>query len=234
MPAANSAAVLVLCGTLAGPGRAGRRRSTAFQPADSLPVTWLAPADRLGAAVEAGGGNDIVLQVPAEAFATRHGLRSLLARGREAVPALEAIAVDQSAAMAHRDLLVDEGVRIVLVDRLAGDARGSRRPAPAGWRCRNAAWSLWEVEIDPPRPPGLWAALGMRRGPRVRRGGLSVQITAGLGPAGDLHPRLDRLLAWARRLADRGDATAVSLSGLLARLSGDDHAALAGSVLRAA
>jgi hypothetical protein len=234
MRVANSPAVLVICGTVDGPGSLGRRQAIGLQHAGALPVTWLAAVDRLGAVAEAAGPHHVALQVPTEAFATRQALRSLLARGREAVPGLSAIAMDQSAAITHRDLLVEEGVRVVLVDRLVGGTRGSRRPAPVGWRCRNAAWSLWEVEIDAPRSPGPLAALGLGRGPRVRRGGLSVVSTSGIGPAGDLHPRLQRLVAWARRLAERGVATAVSLSGLVARLGGEDHTALAGSVLRAA
>lgn len=234
MRAVNSPAVLVICGTVAEAGMPGRRQAVALRQAGPLPVTWLAAVDRLGVVAEAAGPQEVAVRVPADAFETRQGLRSLLARSREAVPGLSAVAIDQSAAIAHRDLLVDEGVRVVLVDSLTEGNRGSRRPAPVGWRCRNAAWSLWEVEIDAPRPAGPLALLGLGRGPRVRRGGLSVVSAEGIGPAGDLHPRLQRLVAWARRLTDRGDATVVSLSGLLARLGGDDHAALAGSVLRAA
>ena len=70
--------------------------------------------------------------------------------------------------------------------------------------------------------------------PRVCRGGLAVLSTEGIGSTGAMHPRLQRLITWAKRLSDRGEATAVGLSGLVPRLTGEDQAVLAGSVLRAA
>ena len=239
MSEAYQPALIVICGTVPeGPSWSRRAGGVAFGET-SVPITWLASPDRLVAVATAMTDSpvchDFAVQIPASGFESRQRLRSLLARCRETVPALAAVAVDQATASVHRDLLVDEGVRVVLVERLAAAGRGSRRPAPAGWRCRNAAWSLWEVEVEPAKPRGPLArlvGLGMR--PRVRRGGLAVLSTEGFGSTGAMHPRLQRLITWAKRLSDRGEAMTVGLSGLMPRLMGEDQAVLAGSVLRAA
>jgi len=137
---------------------------------------------------------------------------------------------------AHRDLLVEEGIRIALVEELAAAGRGSRRPAPTGWRCRNAAWGLWEVEISAGRPRSPLAWLGL--GDRPRRGSLHVLRTEALaeGNGGTvfLASRLERQLAWARRHVDQGRASALSLGGLATRLAGGEPMARDHSILRAA
>jgi hypothetical protein len=205
----------------------------------SIPVTWIANAERISAAAEGIGSNhdhdhELALQVAPAAFASRQRLRAVLARARKAVPALSAIAVRGGGAIDHRPLLVDEGIRVVLVDTLAADGRGSRRPAPAGWRCRNSSWGLWEVELSPASRRGPLSIFGLADRPRVRRGGLAVVATDGQDGHGAVHHRLERLTTWADRLAAKGAAEVVSLSALVARLTSDDQQGLAGSVLRAA
>ena len=238
MSEAYQPALIVICGTVPEGPSWSRRAGGAACGETSVQITWLASPDSLVAVATAMTDSpvchDFAVQIPASGFESRQQLRSLLARCRETVPALAAVAVDQATASVHRDLLVDEGVRVVLVERLAAAGRGSRLPAPAGWRCRNAAWSLWEVEVEPAKPRGPLARLGLGMRPRVCRGGLAVLSTEGIGSTGAMHPRLQRLITWAKRLSDRGEATAVGLSGLVPRLTGEDQAVLAGSVLRAA
>lgn len=238
MSEANRPALIVICGTVPeGPSWSRRVGGAAFGDT-SVPITWLASADRLVAVATAMTDSpvchDFAVQIPASGFESRQQLRSLLARCRETVPALAAVAVDQATASVHRDLLVDEGVRVVIVERLTDAGRGNRRPAPAGWRCRNVAWSLWEVEAEPAKLRGPLARLGLGMRPRVCRGGLAVLSTEGFGSTGAMHPRLQRLITWAKRLSDRGEATPVGISGLVPRLTGEDQAVLTGSVLRAA
>jgi hypothetical protein len=206
----------------------------------AVPVTWLAPWDRLAeAALLASGqpGSAAALELPAAAFASRHRLRTLLARGREAMPDLVTIAVRGGEQLEHRSLLVEEGIRLAVVESLGGTGRGSRRPAPSGWRCRNASWGLWEVELSPPRRDGPLGWLRLSDLPRPRGRSLHVLRTDGFASGnGGAYPapRFERWLAWAGRHVGRGRADAVSLPGLVDRLTGGEQAAADRSVLRAA
>lgn len=123
---------------------------------------------------------------------------------------------------------------MVVVDAFADVGRGCRRPAPAGWPCRNVAWGLWEVQACPPRRAPGWAWLPGLPGPR--RGGLAV---CGAGdtetvPRGTAGRRLERLLDWAERAVARSRAVAITLAELPAILEGRRSAPLAASVLKAA
>lgn len=241
MPGSNAPATLVICAALPKAGRADAAGPRGLLRMPDVPITWLAPWDGLAAAVaiaESQAGCGVALEVPAAAFESRQRLRTLLARGRDVLPGLTAIAVRGPATPEHRSLLVEEGVRVILVESLGSSDRGSRRPAPRGWRCRNAAWGLWEVELAPPPRRGPLAWLGLAGIPRPRRGSLNVLRTEGLaaGNAGStfLSSRLQRWLAWARRHVDRGRAEVLTLPGLAARLAGEEQGVTQRSVLRAA
>ncbi len=234
MPAVKSPTVIVVCGVASGSPKTARHG----HHGGAVPVTWIATAERIGTVASAvgiaRGQHDFVLKLPAAAFESRQRLRRLLAMAREAVPSLAAIAVHGGCDVEHRPLLVEEGVRVVLVDTLAGYGRGSRRPAPAGWRCHNPAWGLWEVEMAPASRRGPLSAFGLSSRPRVRRGGLAVLGTEAWDAQGMPCHRLDRLATWAASKASRDGVEVTTLSGLAARLTGDDQQTLAGSVLRAA
>lgn len=237
MHGSDAPATLVICGTVP---RTTRGEPSALVRRPDLPVTWLAPVDRLAGAaalVDRHAGSAAALELPPAALESRTRLRGLIARGRDALPGLAAVAVQGSMDAEHRGLLVEEGIRIALVDELAAASRGSRRPAPSGWRCRNAAWGLWEVEVSagvPRRSPLAWLGLGGR----PRRGSLHVlrteALTEGNGGTVFLASRLERQLAWARRQVDRGRGIALSLDGLAARLGGGEPVARDHSILRAA
>jgi len=238
MPAGKSPPTIVVCGTMSALPRSARRGAGSPGVDGAVPVTWLVAESELPMATEIlaalSGRHEIALQLPAAAFAARHKLRSVLARGREMIPDLTAIAVRQAAALAHRELLVEEGIRAVLVDSLPAAGRGSRRPAPNGWRCRNTTWGLWEIELAAARRQGPLSRLGLGTLPRVPQGGLGVLATDGWSQTGGVHHRLDRLVSWAGRLAARGRARLLPLSVLVGRLAGEEEPAIAGSVLRAA
>jgi len=237
MPAVKTPTVIVVCGVAAGSPKTPRHGHHG-RSSLPVPVTWIASTERIGAVASAVGAlrgqHDFVLQVPTAAFESRQRLRRLLAMAREAVPSLEAVAVRGGDFVDHRPLLVEEGVRVVLVETLAGYGRSSRRPAPAGWRCHNPAWGLWEVEMAPAARPGPLSIFGLSSRPRVRRGGLAVLGTEAWDAQGLACHRFDRLATWAAAKASRDGVEATTLSGLAARLTGDDQQALAGSVLRAA
>lgn len=167
-------------------------------------------------------GPDVALAIDPRWLAARQTLRRVLVQARHAAPGLEA-AVLRGAALAHHAVLAEEGIRAVLVDAFADVGRGPRRPAPAGWPCRNVAWGLWEVRSCPPRRGRGWGWLpGL---PAPRRGALHAAVAT----AGDR-----RMHDWAARAVARGQAVAVTLAGLPAILEGRATPALAASVLRAA
>jgi hypothetical protein len=238
MPAGKARGLIVVCGQVGAAPKPSRHGGLLGGHAIPVPVTWIVTAERIRAATEtigsARGSHEFALQIPQAAFASRHRLRTLLAMGREALPTLTAIAVRGGEPIEHRAMLVDEGVQVVLVDSLSSDSRGSRRPAPTGWRCRNSSWGLWEIELSPATRRGPLSLFGIGSRPHVPRGGLAVVAADGQDSQGLVHHRLERLATWADRLSTRGTAEVVSLSSLLARLSGDDQQAAAGSVLRAA
>jgi hypothetical protein len=236
MHGSDARATLVICGTVP---RTTRSEPSGLVRGPDLPVTWLAPIDRLAVAAALAarhGGCAAALELPPAALESRSRLRRLLARGRDTLPGLATVVVSGTMGAEHRGLLVEEGIRIALVDTLAETVRGSRRPAPSGWRCRNAAWGLWEVETSAglPRSPLAWLGLGGR----PRRGSLHVLRTEALaeGNGGTvfLASRLERQLAWARRQVEQGRGIALSLDGLAARLMAGEQAARDHSILRAA
>lgn len=237
MHKADPRATIVVCATVSGTA-GGRRGEWPQLDRAGVPVTWVAAWDTLADWAATGRmPESVALDLPLAAIDARQRVRTLLARGREAVPQLDTVAVHSPIDRSHRDLLVDEGVRAVVVDRLDDDGRGSRRPAPKGWRCRNTAWGLWEVEVARAQPRG-WLAWLRRGSPRLRPSSLSTISTDGLMTSSGgrllLHPGLERSLDWAERQVDRGLATATTLRSLVARLAGEERQPLAGSVLRAA
>lgn len=234
----DSATVLITATLPTTPARSSQLELRTDEAA-RVPVTWIATWDRIANVAEAlPDGGDLALELPAAVLDDRQRLRTLLARGREAVPTLGSVAIRGVRPLEHRGLLVEEGIRIALVETLGDTDRGSRRPAPRGWRCRNAAWGLWEVEITPPRRRGLFNPLGIGGRPRPRRRSLHVLRTEGLtiGNAGDIFPatRLARLVSWGSRHVTRGRARAVTLGDLAAVLSGGEPGSHGRSVLRAA
>lgn len=236
MQRSDARATLVICGTVP---RMTRSEPSGLVRGPDLPFTWLAPLDRLAIAAELAvrhGGCAATLELPPAALESRSRLRDVLERGRVMLPDLAAVAVRGSVGPEHRGLLVEEGIRIALVEQLAGPSRGSRRPAPAGWRCRNACWGLWEVEVSGGLPRSPLARLGF--GGRPWRGSLHVlrseALAEGNGGTLFLASRLERQLAWARRQVDRGRACALTLDQLAARLAGGEQTPRDHSVLRAA
>lgn len=235
MLGSKAPATIVICAAVRTTLPTGSERMLRGLP---VVMTWIAPVESIevAAALASGrAGCGVALELEASAFESRQRLRTLLARGREAQPDLVAVAIRGGTPPGHRDVLVEEGIRVALVESLAAAGRGSRRPAPSGWRCRNAAWGLWEVEADRPRGWAGW--FGIDRLTRPRAGTLRVISGEGLaGPRGSpqLAGRLQRWLAWAGRQVARGTAEAASLPRLAARLGGEDQASPIRSVLKAA
>lgn len=218
MAARVSPATVVICAPLG-------RLATPPAGRPGVPVTWVADLDTIVARGDRLDGGSLALAIEPGWLASRQALRAALVRARHAVPGIEA-AVLRDGRLAHHAVFAEEGIRAVVVDDFAAVGRTGRRPAPAGWSCRNVAWGLWEVRTCPPRRMGWSAWLpGL---PAPRAGGLYVASAA--SDAG----LLSRLVDWAARGAGHGRAAAIALGDLPAILEGRRPASLAGSVLAAA
>lgn len=206
-----------------------------------VPVTWIAGADRLAeiaaAAEAAGSAAALAVDIPPAVCGSRQKLRDLLARAMAAAPGLAAAVLRGPTPLANRTLLVERGIGVALVDSFDGGERGSRRPSPRGWPCRNAVWGLWEVLATPHRPRGIAGWLGFTTMPRLKPGGLHVVAGETAGSAssdpGAAVARLDRWVGWAGRRARHG-AVVTTLDRLPDLVGHDARTPLAGSVLRAA
>jgi len=227
---------LVICA--AAPRQPAGRRANWVETARALavPVTWLAGVDDL-AAVAGAGDIDVAIDIPPAACGSRQRLRDLLARGRDLVPDITAVVLRGPTAIEHRVLLAEHGVSVALVDAFSDEGRGSRRPAPRGWACRNVVWGLWEVLVTPARPAGLAGWLGLGGSPRLIPGGLHVlrgESSTGGSTAAFMPPRLQRWITWAVQRRARGGVDVARLSALPRLIAGAGRQPIAGSVLRAA
>ena len=233
-------ATLVVCATLPRPVRSGTCASWLESFARSpVTVTWAADADTLEAVATAAHGRglaapELALAIQPSWLDSRATLRRMVAAARQAVPGLDAAVLRGPRPLAQQSLLAEEGLRVVVVDTFADDARGSRRPAPAGWRCRNPVWGLWEVQVDPPRPAGMVGWLLHGSTPRPRPGTLHVLHAGDVPAERPVSGRLDRWLAWAERRSANGRVRPVTLADLPALLVRGGEAPVSGSVLKAA
>ncbi|MGI9178047.1 MAG: hypothetical protein ACR2IT_09350 [Pirellulales bacterium] len=237
----KQAATVVICAT--APRQPGTARAGAWLDAArglTVPVTWLAGIDSLAEIASQGRskpGIDLALDIPPAACGSKSKLRDLLHRAHDAAADVTAVVLRGPTPLDNRGLLVEHGIGVALVTEFEDDARGSRRPAPRGWPCRNAVWGLWEVQVTPHRPRGIAGWLGMGGMPQPKAGGLHVLRTEGVAVGNNgtafITPRLERWVAWASQRRFGGTVLA-GLSSLPAVISGEGRDAISGSVLRAA
>lgn len=204
---------------------------------DDVPVTWIIPVEQLAAiraascCSRADSAPPIAVDLSTDWPLSRHSLRQALREARRAWPEVEAASILGGAVLDHRDVLVQEGITTLVVDRFDAPGRGTRRPAPRGWACRSLLWGLWEVAIAAGPQGFLSRVAGWCRS--RERGRLAVWH-AGRAPAAIIRPRLERHLARVRRHATAGTVRPIGLSSLPRIIAGADPAVERGSVLRAA
>lgn len=236
MQAAVNPASVVICAELpAGMSVAARAAWGRHAAGRRCPVTWAADPETIAAAGPVAAGDEVALAIAPEWLDSKRTLRERIADVRRDLPGLSAAVLRGPRPLEHHALLAAEGIRVVVVDTFATEPRGSRRPAPAGWACRNPVWGLWEVRAAPRDGHGLW---GWLTGPlsRLRPGSLRV-LQVGrvpMGPSGPVSTRLDRYAAWAERRQVGQRVRVVGLAELATTLARGGESQLAGSVLRAA
>lgn len=232
-------ATLALCATLP---KSFRRGACEAWLADlgraRVPVSWAGDVDTLATVAEAcrdrgGPLPPLALLLDPAWLDARSTLRRMVSAARQAA-GIDTAVLRGPRPLAHAGLLAEEGIRVVVADTLEDSRRGSRRPAPAGWRCRNPVWGLWEVQADPPRKPGVVSWLLHGSMPRARPGSLHV-LQAGRVPAErPVSGRLDRWMAWAERRLAVGRVRAAVPADLPALVGGGGQQPVSGSVLKAA
>ena len=230
-------ATLVLCAMLPQAFPRGARAAWLADVGRArVPVTWAADVDLLGEVGAAAGGATPAMALALEPawLDSRSTLRRMIVAARQAVAGLETAVLRGPRPLSHAAVLAEEGIRVVVVDTPDDSRRGSRRPAPAGWRCRNPVWGLWEVQAEPRREAGLvrWLLHGSM--PRPRPGSLHVLQAGRVAAERPVSGRLDRWMAWAERRMAGGRlrvATPDELPDLVAR---GGQAPVSGSVLKAA
>ena len=190
-------------------------------------VTWAADAHTL-ATLSPEAPGDWALALDGAATASRRDLRAALALASRLPVAIEAVVGGPGVHLAHRDVLVDAGIRIAAVDRFDDAGRGSRRPPPDGWPCRSVVWGLWEAESTPPAGSGI--ARWLPWGGRPASGSLAL-TTVDLDPDARISGAvLGKALG---RFHDRRGVRIARL-GDLPTLLGGDGPSRSESVLRAA
>jgi hypothetical protein len=221
------------------PDTSAREAATwiAARRSGDVPVTWAIPVEMLAALREAGvhaaahPAPPIAVDLSATRPLSRPAIRQAVRAARRAWPEIESAAILGDVALDDRDVLVQEGITTVLVDRFDTPTRGSRRPAPRGWACRSQLWGLWEVAIDP-GPRSL--ATRVAGWCRPRDHGRLLVWHPGQAPAAVLRTRLERHVARVRRHTLAGKVRSIGLPDLPSIITGSDASAVRGSVLRAA
>lgn len=226
-------ATLVVCATLPPPASSGGLavRLAAVGRSAGV-VTWAADIRTLAAvaAERRGDGRpNLAVAIDPDWLDSRSMLRRMIVEARQAVPGLEAAVLRGPRPLALHGLLADEGIRVVAVETPGTADRGSRRPAPQGWRCRNPVWGLWEARIDEPRQRGFFGGLLRPVLSAPRAGGLQV-LHAGDASAA----RLDRWLAWASGRQAAGRLRLASLAELPRLITAGGRQPVSGSILKAA
>lgn len=192
-------------------------------------VTWSMTPTTLVRLSPTPSPEPVTLSLDAATASSRRELRQSIGVFRRVQGAVEAVTFPAQTAVSHRDVLVEEGIHVAGSDIFDDAGRGSRRPAPPGWRCRSALWGLWEVATSRRGKGGFarWLPWGGRMAP----GSLTIETV-------DLDADPVVAAASLARVVERhggatGEVRAVTLGGL-AGILGPETVSGGGSVLRAA
>jgi len=195
-------------------------------------MTWVAELADLPRVSRSAGPEAVALALAPDWLSSRQLLREAFAQLRADGGQIDAVSARGPLPLEHRDLFVAAGIRTVVVEEFTGPAKGSRRPAPAGWPCRSVVWGLWEVRASAATPASLpERLLPWRSRACVPAGGLAVVYADATADAGSAH--LECLLAWHRRQGKPDGMQGASLATIPSLLGGAQQGATQ-SVLKAA
>jgi hypothetical protein len=194
-------------------------------------ISWYGSLHQLGAWPHSEQPSAILID-PATA-SSRRELRGVLRAARQAVPQLRAAVIEREMGVPQPDLLVEEGIAVVLTSRFSVAGR-PRRPAPAGWPCRSVQWGLWELLRYNPTAKS-WRAKFFQQSaiPRLSPGALAAIDAA--TPTGSFESRrLKSLLARVKKQVASGRLIVPKLEELPGLVCGGSSSQAPSSILRAA
>lgn len=152
MRSAASPAICIACAPLPPAGQPVSGLPPLGAGRESSDVSWYGSLASLEKSAEWSAPAAVAVD-PATA-ASRRDLRLLLRTARRSFPDLRAAVLLGSEGIAHPELMVEEGIAVVLMSQFGSRGR-PRRPAPTGWPCRSVQWGLWEL-LRQPAATGSW------------------------------------------------------------------------------
>ena len=205
---------------------------TVFEvPARDLSVSWygtLNVLEEMPRAIE-----NVCLEIDFKDLDSKHRFRTKLRSARCSFPNLKTIVAPKTGPLHHHDLLVEEGISVILTQSYSTTS-SPRRPTPIGWPCRNIQWGLWEVSRDTPTQQvriGNFLSCMTRK--RQRPGALRVWDTASQAGTYD-HKKIVRATRRIHTLVSKKSVNVISLDQFPEFISRGNSREVPASILKAA
>ena len=205
---------------------------TVFEvPARELSVSWYGTLDileEMPRAIE-----NVCLEIDFKDLDSKHRFRTKLRSARCSFPKLKTIVAPKTGRLHHHDLLVEEGISVILTQSYSTTS-SPRRPTPIGWPCRNVQWGLWEVSRNTPKQKkrihNFFSSTARRR---ERPGTLRIWDAASLEGTYD-HKKFSRATRRIHKLVSKKSVTVISLDQLPELISSKNSREAPTSILKAA
>ncbi len=205
---------------------------TVFEvPARDLSVSWygtLNVLEEMPRAIE-----NVCLEIDFKDLDSKHRFRTKLRSARCSFPNLKTIVAPKTGPLHHHDLLVEEGISVILTQSYSTTS-SPRRPTPLGWPCRNVQWGLWEVSRNTPkqkeRIQNFFISMARKR---ERPGTLRIWDAASLKGTYD-HKKFSRATRRIHKLVSKKAVTVISLDQLPEFISSNNSREVPTSILKAA
>lgn len=224
-------ALCIVCAPLPAGGHPVSGLSPTGAGRESPNISWYGPLNRLEASAEWSAPT--ALAIDPQTAASRRDLRLLLRAAHQTFPNLRAAVLQGPEGIVHPELMVEEGIAVVLASQFGSPGR-PRRPAPAGWPCRSVQWGLWEL-LRQPAATGSWTARLFGGGSlsRLKPGRLLALDAADANGSHDAR-RLRGVLSQLGPQLRAGSVLVPPLAALPELISGGSARQAPGSILRAA
>ena len=205
---------------------------TVFEvPARELSVSWYGTLDVLEEMPHAI--ENVCLEIDFKDLDSKHRFRTKLRSARCSFPKLKTIVAPKTGRLHHHDLLVEEGISVILTQSYSTTS-SPRRPTPIGWPCRNVQWGLWEVSRNTPKQKkrihNFFSSTARRR---ERPGTLRIWDAASLEGTYD-HKKFSRATRRIHKLVSKKSVTVISLDQLPELISSKNSREAPTSILKAA
>ena len=196
-----------------------------------IPISWYGTLDIL----ESMSHTDqaVCLEMSLGDIASKHRFRTQLHLARRSFPHLNTIVVPNAGQIHHRELLVQEGISVILTHSYSMTS-SPRRPVPMGWPCRNVQWGLWEVLRNTQTQRGQFQTFLSFMTRRQERQGILKIWDAACKNGNYDHKRFSKITRQIHKLVSKKSATAISLYQLPELISRGTSRANPSSILRAA